>query len=269
MTIQDHSENIGSAILHHVANSDVLVPFTLFGVDLSITKHVIMIWLAGVVVMAGFILGTRKYRQEERPVPTGFSNFLEMIVSFVHKDIVTPNIGATHAAKWSPLLLAFFTLIVTANILGLIPIFDLIPGGGGGTATGNVNVTAALAVITFIAIIVGGSLEHGFFGHWRNLAPPGVPWPVLFILIPIEILTMFVRPFALTMRLAANMTAGHIAILAILAPIFLLTNPWIGIGSVALNVGITFLEIIVSLVQAYVFTLLTAVFIGAAIHPEH
>jgi F-type H+-transporting ATPase subunit a len=237
----------------------------LFGLDISITKHVIMLWVAGVLVIVAFLLGTRRYRREEMPVPSGFSNFLELVVDFVHNQIVVPNVGRQYARTWSPLLLAFFTLILTANFLGLIPFFDLIPGGG--TATGNI--IASLAAITFLAIIVAGSLAHGFIGYWKNLAPPGIPWPVLFILIPIELLGMFVRPFALTMRLAANMTAGHIAMLAILAPIFLMANAFIGIGSVALNVGINFLEMIIALVQAYVFTLLSAVFIGAAINPEH
>ncbi len=267
MVSQEHSEDIGSVILHHVSNSEVLVPFHLFGLDISITKHVIMLWVAGAVVIIAFLLGARRYRREEMPVPSGFSNFLELVVDFVHNQIVVPNVGRQYARTWSPVLLAFFTLILTANFLGLIPFFDLIPGSG--TATGNVIVTASLAAITFLAIIAAGSLAHGFIGHWRNLAPPGVPWPVLFILIPIELLGMFVRPFALTMRLAANMTAGHIAMLAILAPIFIMANAWIGVASVALNVGINFLEMIIALVQAYVFTLLSAVFIGAAINPEH
>jgi len=267
MVSQKYSEDIGSVILHHISNSEVLVPFRLFGLDISITKHVIMLWVAGAVVTIAFLLGARRYRREEMPVPSGFSNFLELVVDFVHNQIVVPNVGRQYARTWSPVLLAFFTLILTANFLGLIPFFDLIPGSG--TATGNVIVTASLAAITFLAIIAAGSLAHGFIGHWRNLAPPGVPWPVLFILIPIEFLGMFVRPFALTMRLAANMTAGHIAMLAILAPIFIMANAWIGVGSVALNVGINFLEMIIALVQAYVFTLLSAVFIGAAISPEH
>ncbi len=267
MAVHEHSEEIGAIILHHVSNSDVLIPLHLFGFDISITKHVLMLWLAGTLVTTAFLLGTRRYRREERPVPSGFSNFLEFVVDFVHNQIVVPNIGRTHARSWSPLILAFFTMIVTANLLGLIPFFDLIPGGG--TATGNLNVTAALAMITFFAIIVAGSKVHGVLGHWKNMAPPGIAWPVLFILIPIELLGMVVRPFALTMRLAANMTAGHIAILAILAPIFIMANPWVGLGSVPLNVGISFLEIIVSLVQAYVFSLLSAVFIGAAINPQH
>ncbi|MFB0517232.1 MAG: F0F1 ATP synthase subunit A [Candidatus Neomarinimicrobiota bacterium] len=263
----EHSENIGAIILHHVSNSEPLVPLHLFGLDISISKHVIMLWLAGALVATAFLLGTRRYRREEQPIPSGFSNFLELVVDFVHNQIVVPNVGRQYASFWSPVILAFFTLILTANFLGLIPFFDLIPGGG--TATSNIIVTGSLAFITFMAVIVAGSLAHGVIGYWRNLAPRGVPWPVLFILVPIELLGMIVRPFALTMRLAANMTAGHIAMLAILAPIFLMANAWIGIGSVVLNVGINFLEIIVALVQAYVFTLLSSVFVGAAINPEH
>jgi F-type H+-transporting ATPase subunit a len=267
MAATEQGENIGAIILHHVSNSETLVPLHLFGLDISITKHVIMLWLAGALVTTAFLLGTRRYRKEEQPIPSGFANFLEFVVDFIHNQVVVPNVGRRYALFWSPLILAFFTLILTANFLGLIPFFDLIPGGG--TATSNINVTGSLAFITFLAVIVAGSLAHGVIGHWRNLAPKGIPWPVLFILVPIELLGMLVRPFALTMRLAANMTAGHIAMLAILAPIFLMANAWVGIGSVALNVGINFLEIIVALVQAYVFTLLSSVFIGAAIHVEH
>ena len=148
---------------------------------------------------------------------------------------------------------------------------------GGSTATSNFNVTAALAVISFFAIIVAGSKAHGAIQHWKNLVPHGVS-PVLAVaLIPIEILGMLVRPFALTMRLAANMTGGHIAILAILSFVFIFTEmagQMVGMGiglafSVPLAVAISALEIIVILVQAYVFTLLTAVFIGMAIHAHH
>jgi F-type H+-transporting ATPase subunit a len=148
---------------------------------------------------------------------------------------------------------------------------------GGTTATSNFNVTAALAVISFFAIIVAGSKAHGVVGHWKNLVPHGVSPALAIALIPIEILGMLVRPFALTMRLAANMTGGHIAILAILSFVFIFTEMagqavGMGIGlafSVPLAVGISALEIIVVLVQAYVFTLLTAVFIGMAIHTHH
>jgi F-type H+-transporting ATPase subunit a len=149
---------------------------------------------------------------------------------------------------------------------------------GGTTATANFNVTAGLATITFCAIIAAGTRAHGFIQHWKNVVPHGLPWPIYILLIPIEIMGMLVRPFALTMRLAANMTGGHIAILAMLSFVFLFAEMagraivGIGVGlvmSVPLAVGITALEIIVVLVQAYVFALLTAVFIGMAIHAHH
>ncbi len=148
---------------------------------------------------------------------------------------------------------------------------------GGTTATANYNVTAGLAFITFIAIIVAGSKAHGFLQHWKNTVPPGMAWPIYIILIPIEILGMLVKPFALTMRLAANMTGGHIAILAVLSLVFLFTEMFktallgigIGIPAVILAVCISGLELIVVAVQAYVFTLLSAVFIGMVIHVHH
>jgi len=148
---------------------------------------------------------------------------------------------------------------------------------GGTTATANFNVTAALAMVTFFAIIIAGTKAHGFVKHWKNLVPGGVSPALAIALIPIEILGMLVRPFALTMRLAANMTGGHIAILAILSFVFIFTQMagsavGMGVGlvfSVPLAVGISALEIIVVLVQAYVFTVLTAVFIGMAIHAHH
>jgi len=205
-------------------------------------------------------------------------------------------VGKKWVNTWTPLVLTFFLFILMANAMGLIPIFDVLglldhfvlhTGEdswvkhlihGGTTATANFNVTAALATVTFGAIIVAGTKAHGFVKHWKNLVPHGLPLFVYPILIPIEIMGMFVRPFALTMRLAANMTGGHIAILAILSFVFLFTELFgravagIGVGlvvSVPLAVGISALEIIVVLIQAYVFTLLTAVFIGMAIHVHH
>jgi F-type H+-transporting ATPase subunit a len=149
---------------------------------------------------------------------------------------------------------------------------------GGSTATGNFNVTAGLATISFVAIISAGTMAHGVVRHWLNMIPKGVPWPLYFLLIPLEFLGMLVRPFALTMRLAANMTGGHIALLAILSFVFIFAElsglAVVGIGTgvafaVPLAVGISGLEMIVVLVQAYVFTLLSAVFIGMAIHAHH
>ena len=295
-------DQVGDNIIHHVSNSSLDHPLIhlphVFGIDLSVTKHVLMLWIVAIVVACAVIIPIQKYLQKNKPVPSGWMNLLEMVVKFVRDSIVQPNIGSKYTETWAPMILTFFFFILFANGIGLIPIFDLlgalnrfifqVPASddhniinallhGGVTATGNFNVTAALAVITFFAILIAGTRAHGFINHWKNLAPPGLPWPVYLILIPIEIIGMFVKPFALTMRLAANMTGGHIAILAILSfmAIFaeMFNSAMTGIGlalfSVPLATAISGLEIIVVLVQAYVFTLLSAVFIGMAINVHH
>lgn len=295
--------NAGEVIIGHVSNSSIdhpliHVPFRIFGIDMSVTKHVLMLWLVAAVIFAVMTWAVRRHlrkNQDGAAVPSRFTTLLEFVVEFVRDSIVEPNVGAKWVRAWTPLVLTLFLFILIANISGLIPIFDVLalfnaavlhptPDSfiaqvvhGGTTATANFNVTAALATITFGAIIVAGARAHGFIQHWKNLVPHGLAWPIYILLIPIEILGMFVRPFALTMRLAANMTGGHIAILAILSFVFIFTELFahaaagIGVGVIALPiaVGISALEIIVVLVQAYVFTLLTAVFIGMAIHAHH
>jgi len=292
--------NAGETIINHVSNSSLDHPLihlpTIAGIDLSVTKHVFMLWLVATVVFLLVTTAVRRYLKSGRPVPTGFMSALEAVVVYVRDEMVLPNVGRKWVNTWTPLLLTFFVFILSANAIGLIPVFDVValidhyvlhtpPDSflknvvhGGTTATANFNVTAALAMITFGAIIVAGTKAHGFVKHWKNLVPHGLAWPIYILLIPIEIMGMFVKPFALTLRLAANMTGGHIAILAILSFVFLFaelfssTLAGVGVGmavSVPLAVGISALEIIVVLVQAYVFTLLTAVFIGMAIHVHH
>jgi F-type H+-transporting ATPase subunit a len=294
--------NAGETIIGHVANSGHEHPLIqlpkVLGIDFSVTKHVLMLWLVAATLFVVVTWLVRRYLRQtpDRLVPSGAMNALEATVEFVRDSIALPNVGRKWLRTWTPLLLTFFFFILAANVVGLLPAFDLLALAqhsflhlpeesflvrvihGGTTATGNFNVTAALATITFLAIIVAGSRAHGFVQHWMNLAPEGLAWPLYFLLIPIEIMGMFVRPFALTMRLAANMTGGHIALLAILSFVFIFTELFgravagIGVGvalSVPLAVGISALEIIVVLVQAYVFTLLTAVFIGMAIHAHH
>src|SRR6267143_876004 len=210
--------NAGDLIIEHVSNTSVDHPLIhlprVFGIDMSVTKHVLMLWIVAAILFFGLTWIVRRYLKQDRLIPDR-------------------------------------------------------------TTTANYNVTAALATVAFFAIIVAGTQAHGFVQHWKNLAPKGLPWPIYFLLIPIEILGMFVRPFALTMRLAANMAGGHIAILALLSLIFVFTQLFgraiagVGVGmvlSLPIGVGLTALELIVILVQAYVFTLLTAVFIGMAIH---
>jgi F-type H+-transporting ATPase subunit a len=291
--------NAGKTIIEHVSNNQEHPIFHLpkvAGIDFSVTKHVFMLWLVAAFVFIVATWAVRRYLKQDRLVPTGFMNALEAVVEFVRDAIVLPNVGKKWVGTWTPLILTFFIFIFCANVIGLIPVFEVLglldhyvlhTGEhsflksilhGGTTATANFNVTAALATVTFGAIIVAGTKAHGFVKHWMNLVPHGLAWPIYILLIPIEVMGMFVRPFALTMRLAANMTGGHIAILAILSFVFLFTEMFgraiagIGVGlvvSVPLAVGISGLEIIVVLVQAYVFTLLTAVFIGMAIHVHH
>jgi F-type H+-transporting ATPase subunit a len=293
------SFNAGEVIIEHVSNSSIDHPLihlpTLFGIDFSVTKHVFMLWLVAALVFVVVTTAVRRYLRQDRPIPSGFMNALEVVVVFVRDTIVEPNVGRKWVKTWTPLLLTLGLFILAANAIGLVPIFDVLSLlnhtvlhlpeqsfmaqvlHGGTTATGNFNVTAALATITFVTIIIAGARAHGFVQHWKNLVPHGLPLPVTIMLIPIEIMGMLVRPFALTMRLAANMTGGHIAILAILSFVFIFTElsgqALIGIGvgvpSLVLAALLSALEIIVVAVQAYVFTLLSAVFIGMAIHAHH
>ena len=298
----DHAEggfDAGEVIIEHVANSSFEHPIlhlpAIFGIDFSITKHVFMLLLVATVVFLLVTTTVRRYLKQDRLVPGGFMNALEFVVEFIRDSIVLPNVGAKFVRTWAPLVITFFCFILAANMIGLIPIFEVVglidhyvlhTGEhslvkniihGGTTATGNFNVTAALATITFVSIIIAGTLAHGFFQHWINMVPHGLAWPLYILLIPIEVMGMFVKPFALTMRLAANMTGGHIAILAILSFVFIFTEQFsaaagiaVGIGaSIPLAVGINALEIIIVFVQAYVFTLLSAVFIGMAINVHH
>ena len=304
--VQEHAAgaaerfNAGETIIEHVSNSSLDHPLiqlpTMLGINFSVTKHVFMLWLVAATVFVVVTWTVRRYLKQGGLIPRGPMNALEAVVEYVRDSIVLPNVGRKWVNTWTPLILTFFFFILFANAIGLIPIFEVLGLfdhwvlhtaedsfakqllHGGTTATANFNVTAALATITFGAIILAGTKAHGFVKHWKNLVPHGLA-PVLYvILIPIEVMGMFVRPFALTMRLAANMTGGHIAILAILSFVFLFAEMFgraaagVGVGlavSVPLAVGISALEIIVVLVQAYVFTLLTAVFMGMAIHAHH
>jgi len=291
----------GATIIGHVANSPIDHPLihlpTVFGIDMSITKHVLMLWIGAAVLLLVVTAAVRRYARAGDMVPKGpVMGLIEYVAVRIRDEIVAPNVGSKWVNTYTPLILVFFLFIVTVNAIGMVPIFDVLAllnhtvlhlpedhfltqvTHGGTTPTGNFNVTAALATISFFAIIIAGIRAHGFFGHWKNLVPHGVPKALWVILIPIEVMGMFVRPFALTMRLAANMTGGHVAVLAVLAMIFIMAesarSTVVGLGmavvAVPLAVGISVLEAVVVVpVQAFVFTLLTAVFVGMAIHAHH
>lgn len=265
---EEHGEvGLGEYILHHLQNSNewlgahlpTFEPISIFGlqVDLSITLHVVMMWIAGLLLILTFWLAFRKPQR----VPRGIVAALESMALFVRDEIAVPNIGEKLGKKLTPFLCTTFFFILTCNLLGLIPFLS--------TATGNLSVTAALAVVAFIMIQLYGMKENGVLGYFKHLVPGGVPWFLLPIMIPIEILGLFTKPFALAMRLFANMIAGHTVIFALLGLIVVLATVFVSPLSIAFAVAINLLELFVAFLQAYIFTMLTGLFIGMSAHPEH
>jgi F-type H+-transporting ATPase subunit a len=247
--------NIGEVILHHVLDAKIL-NINIFGIDLSITKHVLMMWIAAALVVFVFRYAFR----EQHTVPSGMGNLLEAIIVFLRDEVVLPNMGE-EGRHYLPYLLTVFFFILFCNLLGLIPF--------AATATGNISVTAALAFMSLVMIQVGGIREHGFKHHLQNFIPHGIPAWLLPIMIPVEIIGQFTKPFALCIRLFANMTAGHIVILSFLSMTFILKSIFVSPISVFFALFISLLELFVAFLQAYIFTMLTSLFIGMSIHPQH
>jgi F-type H+-transporting ATPase subunit a len=258
--------SVGDAILHHVQDTDIidlwplghiaLPKIHLLGIDFSITKHLVMMWIASGLLVLIFTLIFR----QPRLIPSGISNLFEAIVVFLRDEVVLPSMGEA-GKRYLPFLLTVFFFILFCNLLGLVPY--------AATATGNVTVTAALALIALAMIQWGGIKEHGLLHHMQNLIPPGIPAWLLPIMIPVEIMGQFTKPFALCIRLFANMTAGHIVILSFLGLIFVFESVLISPVSVAFALFISLLELFIAFLQAYIFTMLTALFMGMTIHPEH
>lgn len=232
--------------------------------DFSITKNVIQILISVTLMILIFFSVAKKYSSiNGHTAPKGLQNLMEVLVIFVRDEIARPMLGKK-ANKFLPYLLTIFFFIWINNMLGLFP--------GSANVTGNIAVTCTLALLTFI-ITLFSSKRH----YWKHiLAPPGVPIPVMIILVPVEILGMFTKPFALLIRLFANMTAGHLIVLSFLSLIFIFAemNVWAGVGisafSVAFSIFIYCLELLVAALQAYIFTILSALFISeAAVEPKH
>jgi len=257
-----------SWIMHHVldAREIDLSPFGiihlpeihLFGFDISLTKHVVFMWIAMLILIVTFRFVAKSYKKSL--IPKGVTNLTETLILFVRDDIAKPTIGKGYE-KFLPYLLTVFFFILTCNFLGLFPY--------GSTATGNISVTATLATISFFVIQIGGIWKNGFFGYFKGLLPHGIPFWLIPIMFVVELLGLFTKPFALAIRLFANMTAGHIVILALLGLIFILHTYIVVPVSIAFALFIFLLEILVALIQAYIFTMLSSLFIGMAVHQEH
>ncbi|GBE29190.1 ATP synthase subunit a [bacterium BMS3Bbin04] len=218
----------------------------------QITRHMIGFTIAALLVLLLVVSSMGRTRRGE--VPKGLGNFFEVLIVFIRDEVVYANIGKEHGRKWLPFFLTLFFLILFANLLGMVP--------WGVSATGNVNFTAGLAIVNLIAVVVAGIAAHGF-KYIGTFIPNGVPiaiWPILF---PIEIFGLFVKHFALTIRLFANMLAGHTVIGVFLA---LIAMPIIALASVPGAAMISILELFVAFLQAYVFVMLGSIFVGSSIH---
>jgi F-type H+-transporting ATPase subunit a len=272
----DEGGNLFTHLLRHVQDSHELeTPFGhielphlhLLGIDMSISKHVVFLWFAAVSLILGLALVARKTRKQI--VPTGIGNLVEVFIVFVRDEIVLPNMGSG-GMRYLPYLLTTFFFILLMNLLGLVPY--------GASATGNVSVTAGLAVIAYIMIQLAALRAQGI-GHYLAHFTGGVHWSLWPIMIPIEILGTFTKAFALCIRLFANMTGGHIVIVSLLGLIFVFgkISPTIGyavsVPSVLFTLGINLLELFVAVLQAYIFTMLTSLFMGLGMqseeHEEH
>ncbi|HVZ49125.1 MAG TPA: F0F1 ATP synthase subunit A [Gemmatimonadaceae bacterium] len=249
-----------------------LGPVTL---DISPTKHVVMLWISAtlcVLVLVAAGRGASKARAEGRPA-TGLAGAIEAMILYLRNDVILPNVGH-HGEGYVPFCLTAFFMILFANLLGLVPYMA--------TATGNIAVTATLAILSFIMIEVAGmrALGKGYLNtivYWPHDLPLGVKAPITLIMTPVEILSKLTKPFALAMRLFANMTAGHVAVLSLIGMIFTfaaLISSGVGVAgttvaSVGLATAIMCLEVFVAFLQAFIFMLLTAVFIGQIRESHH
>ena len=227
--------------------------------DLSITKNVAAMLLSAVLMLIIFMSIANRYKKNTMEAPKGLQSFLEPIIMFVRDEIAIPNIGPKYT-RFLPFLLTLFFFIWINNLLGLLP--------GAANVTGNIAVTLVLAVLVFVLTIINGT--KAYWGHIFNT--PGVPWwlkTVLPIMPVVEFIGIFTKPFSLMIRLFANITAGHIIILSLFSLIFIFESIAIGPLSVAFATFMYFLELFVALLQAYIFTLLAAMYFGGAVEEHH
>ncbi len=220
--------------------------------DLSITKNVAMLFITVVLLVYIMMSTVAGYKRNKGKAPSGIQSFIEPIILFVKDEIVKPNIGPKYE-RFLPYLLTLFFFILIGNLLGLLP--------GSGNLTGNIAVTLTLAVFTFIITNVNGNKNYWFHILWT----PGVPLPLRLIILPVELISIFTKPFSLTVRLFAAITAGHIVLLSLLSLTFIFHSYLAGVGATIFVVFINLIELLVAGIQAYVFTLFTSLYIGMAV----
>lgn len=226
--------------------------------DLSITKNVAMLFINAAVMLLVFLSVAKAYKKRGANAPAGLQSFFEPIILFVRDEIVKPNIGK-HYEKYFPYILTLFFFILFGNLLGLVP--------GAANLTGNIAVTFTLAVMTFLITNFSGNRAYWSHIFWT----PGVPLPLRIIILPVEIIGLFTKPFSLMIRLFVAITAGHIVLLSLIMLTFIFGSYLVGVGATLMVLFISLIELLVAGIQAYVFALFSSLYIGMAVaeHDEH
>lgn len=253
---EGHEEGGAEFILEHVQDHMIYQIPPIFGIDISITFHVVMMWIACAILVLLFTLGKRQMGM----VPRGFGNVLEAIILFIKMDILDSYLGKD-GKRFAPYLLTAFFFVLICNLLGLVP--------GAGTATSNLAVTATLAVMTFFIGQTAGIMKKGFGGYMKSFLPSGVPIFVAPIVFFIEFIGVFTKHFALAIRLFANMMADHLIVFTFLGLIIIFKSFLVALLAVPGAVALEMLAVLIAMIQAYIFTMLSAVFIGIALAEEH
>lgn len=264
------SEGVPDAVISLLGNEKIIavdeagLPRTDVKVyDISLTRNVVQMIIALTLLVVIMTSVAKRYKQGQgvKTAPKGLQNAIEPVVTFIRDEVAKPNIGHKYK-RYLPLLLTIFFFILINNIFGLIP--------GSANVTGNIAFTATLGVLSFLIIAFSGN-KH----YWGHIFNPPVPFGIKFIMVPVEILSIFTKPFALIIRLFANMLAGHIIIICLVSLIFIFGGMAKGIGygfspiSIAFAVFIYIIEVLVAFIQAFIFTNLTAVFVGQAVEETH
>lgn len=270
------NESVSDIIVHHLGDhvihdgyfglgkiigyiNETFLSEKIFGIfDMRITSSVLMMWIAAAIFLAIFIPLAKKIKKAKKGSGSKWVNLWEILISFIHDDIVTANFDPPYDKKAMPYICSVFFFVLFCNLLGLVP--------GMSTATGNLAVTCGLSLITLAGIVGVGTVKQGPMWIFTGIVPQGVPialFPLLWIL---ELFGLLIKTFALTIRLFANMIAGHIVIIMFIMLVMLFHNLYVGIGSVAGVLMIYLLELLVAFIQAYIFAILSAMFIGSSLH---
>lgn len=226
--------------------------------DFSITRNVVSMWMGMLLLIIIFFSVSAAYKKRPGKAPKGLQSFMEPLILFVRDDIALPNIGVKYP-KFITLLLTLFFFILINNLFGLIPFFP-----GGYNLTGNIAVTLSLSFIVLVVININGN-KH----YWKHIFAPDIPLWLYIIMVPVELIGIISKPFALMIRLFANITAGHIIVLSLISLIFIFNSLAVSPASVVFVVFMDTIELLVAFLQAYIFTMLTALFIGMATEEHH